>query len=147
MIPYDPKDAVLVFPAGDYPAALASCEQKMSKAGNDMYELAFDVWQGERQMQVRDYVVMPQFLWKLKRLARAIGQSDAFEAGKFDPAEHIGRNLVVSLEIESRDGFDDRNLIRAYLPKDAPTMSYKEAVASAKAAQGNGNTNGRDLPF
>lgn len=136
MIKYDPKDAVLCLPPGDYPATIDAVEEKQSKAGNDMYQVDFTVYtSGDKRVRVTDYIVIPSFVWKLKRLARALGMEDAFKAGSFDPASQVGQNIVVTLDVEEKEGYDDRNTIKAYLTKDG--RDPKKPVADAAD----------DLPF
>lgn len=118
MITYNPKDASVVWPAGDYTATIEAVEEKTSKAGNDMHALTFTVYNGDRAIHVAEYIVYPAFTWKLKKLAVALGAVDTFHAGRFDPADFIGRNLTVTLGIEDgKDGYDEKNKITAYKPK------------------------------
>ena len=119
MIKYNPKDAALVWPEGDYQATLEIAEETVSKAGEQMHALTFTAYNGERTMNVRDYIVYPGFTWKLKRLARALGAEEEFKAGNFDLNEHQGRNLTLKLGIQpAKDGFDERNRVLGYAPKD-----------------------------
>ena len=127
MIEYDPQDAVMCWPAGDYAAALKSAEETTSKAGNPMYVLTFEVFDNERgSVQVKDYAVIPTMLWRVKRFAQAIGEEAAFLSGTFDPSKHVGDGCVVELEIEQQEGFDDRNRIKAYKPKDQTRRSESQ---------------------
>jgi hypothetical protein len=123
VIQYDHKDAVMVWPAGDYPACLVACVEKQSKAGNDMYEMVFSVFNGESERRIIDYIVFPTFVWKLKRLAKALGHLDRFEADTFDPRSHMDANLVVELDVRTQEGFDDKNTIRSYKPTNGKTAT------------------------
>jgi hypothetical protein len=117
VIQYNPKDAVMVWPAGDYPAAVQGCEETTSKAGNDMYVVTFLAYHGDKEMTLKDFVVMPDFVWKLTRLAQALGVVEQFEAGTFDPNKYVGRNVTLALDIEPAKGeFQERNKIKAYKP-------------------------------
>lgn len=135
MIEYNPRDAVAVFPEGDYPAILHDVIEKTSKAGNDMYELTLQVYHGEREMQVKDYIVIPSFLWKLKRIAQAFNAGDVFESGDFDPRKYVEKSLTVTLEVERREGYDERNVVKRY------------AQRNGSAAPKVQDTAGDDLPF
>lgn len=123
MIRYKKEDAVRVWPDGRYQATVASVEEKQSKSsGNDMLEVAFTVYanSGNDSIRVSDYIVFPRFVWRLKRLAAALGAQAAFEAETFDPADYIGHNLSIDLSIqEARDGYEERNQVTAYHPSDA----------------------------
>jgi len=134
VIQYNPEDAVAVFPEGDYPAILHNVMEKTSKAGNDMYELIFRVFNGDREMQIKDYIVIPSFVWKLKRIAQAYGAEEEFQAGDFNPRKWVEKSLTVSLEVEKQEGFDERNVIKKYAPRHngpvalvpAPTTNDKD---------------------
>lgn len=118
MIPYNPKDANPLCAAGDYQATIKAVTEKDSKAGNRMHELEFIVYNGEGTLLVFDYIVYPKFVWKLKRLAVALGALEAFEAGTFDPAEYEGRNLTLNIGVdEAKDGYDAKNSVKGYAPK------------------------------
>lgn len=120
MIEYNPKDAVMCWPAGIYDAVLAKVDEtKKSKQGNDMYVLTFEVFdrEGNGSMFVTEYAVIPTGLFRVKKFARAIGEEFAFEAGTFDPAQYVNVALQLDLEIQKQEGFDDKNRVKAYLPK------------------------------
>lgn len=119
MIKYDPNDAVLCWPEGEYRATLETVEEKTSKADNPMYVLTFQAYNGDDSIFVTEYVVIPKFVWKLKRLASALGVLTMFENGSFDPEAFIGHSLTVELTIEKQEGFDDKNRIGKYVPKQA----------------------------
>ncbi len=65
--------------------------------------------------QLRDYIVM-ESLWKLKRLAQAVGSEAAFERGEFFASDYTGRNLTLELKVEQSAEFGDQNKIKAYKP-------------------------------
>lgn len=120
MFDYDPTQASSCLPAGTYPAVISKVEEQISKAGNPMLKLTFEAYHGDRKQIVYDYIVNPATLYKLKQLARSLGKLADFEAKKFDAMQHQGESLVLSLKEES-DDFGDKNTVKAYKPKDAPT--------------------------
>jgi hypothetical protein len=124
MIGYRKQDAVLLWPDGDYEAVVSTCQEKRSKAGNDMYEVGFTVYSGEREIQVTDYIVLPKFTWKLKKLAAAVGEEAKFEAESFDPHDLAGRsaNLIVTLGSQKQEGYDEKNVIKAYKKRTAEAV-------------------------
>ena len=120
MIPYKKEDALRVWPEGDYPASIVKVEERVSKAGNPMLAVEFDAYHKADTMRLTDYIVLPSFTWKLRKLARALSAMDAFDAEKFDPAEYIGKSLTLTLGIDlPRGGYDERNSIAAYGPPGA----------------------------
>jgi hypothetical protein len=137
VIQYKHEDAVMVWPAGDYPACLVACVEKQSKAGNDMYELVFSVYNGESERRIVDFIVFPTFTWKLKRLAQALGHLDRFEADNFDPRSFLDENLTVELDIRKQEGFDDKNTVKMYKPSNG----------SAPPKVSSDDEDGGPLPF
>jgi len=145
MIDYDPAAAVKVWPEAEYPAVLCGCIEKQSKAGNWMYELTFNVFRDASHQQLSDYIVIPGFEWRLKRLAQALGEMAEFEAKTFDPRRHIDKNLTVRLKVEPAKGeFEEKNKIAAYLPYNGAAIPKLTANGPSAAFEGDDPS---DLPF
>ena len=119
MINYNPKDATNCWPEGSYPATLIQCEEVQSKSGKDMYALTWTAYHGEAKMTVKDWIVIPSFVWKLKKLAAAFEMADAFAAQKFNPEECIGKNALLQLGVQEYNG-EDQNHVKAYLVPMVP---------------------------
>jgi hypothetical protein len=119
MITYNPKDASNVFPAGNYPATMIQCEETQSNSGNGMYALQWMVYNGEAKRTIKDWIVLPSFTWKLKKLAAAFEMMDAFTAEKFNPEDCIGKNALIGLDIREYNG-EDQNYVKAYLVPMVP---------------------------
>lgn len=147
MFAYNPKDAVMTQPDGDYPAVLAGHDEKNSAAGNPMLVVMFTVYAPDGTMcELSDYIVSPppgsgkkSTVFKLKRIAQALGQEEAFEAGTFDISKFMGYNLTVTLGTQSQAGYDDKNTIRAYKPASATGPVSMAAAGGAPPDD--------DLPF
>lgn len=124
---YDPADAVMIQPEGDYPAVISGWDNKESKAGDPMLTVMVTVYAPDgTSLEMKDYIVNPpkgsgkkSMIWKLKRIAQALGKESEFEAGTFDIAQHMGHNVTVTLKVKSQAGFDDQNFIQAYKPAGA----------------------------
>lgn len=113
--PYNPKDASECLPEGEYDASIATVEEKISKSGgNPMLAVGFSVPMNGRQWTVRDYIVNPSSLFKLKQISRCFGKLADFDAGLFDLAQFKGRALRLVLAVESEPGFADKNVIKAF---------------------------------
>ena len=140
MIPYNPADAIQCWPEGRYNANLVAVKEATSKAkGTPMLVLTLRVYQVSGQEQpITDYVTIPDGTWKLKQLADAIGQRQAFDSGVFDPAEHINSYFVVELVVEDNEGYSPRNKVKRYAVaarKSPSTPSAKAAAVDRQAAQ------------
>lgn len=111
---YNPKDAVECLAEGEYDAELTKVEEKVSKAaGNPMLEVTWTVMQNGRAWTVRDYIVQPSGLFKLKMIARAWGKLDEFEAATFDLAAHTGKVARLYLTVQQSDGYADKNQVNS----------------------------------
>lgn len=113
---YNPKDAENVLPAGDYAGVLDTVTQKTSKAGNPMLAVKWIVYHDGGTVELTDYIVNPSSLFKLKKIARAIGKESEFKAGTFDLADHLNSNVTLTLKVESQAGYDDKNVVRDFKP-------------------------------
>jgi hypothetical protein len=141
MFDYNPEDATSCLPEGEATLAIKSCEDKTSRAGNDMIVVTFEAFSGDRKGLITEYVVNPSTLFKLKQIATALGPAALaeFNTGKFDPAKHVGETLSAIIAIESQEGFDDKNKVKKYLPKSAGVP--------APSPKAQDDVNAADCPF
>lgn len=141
-LPYDPKDAVLVLPEGEYNAVLEKYEEKVSKKGNDMMVLTWKIFPSDERpgLLVTDYVVLPSFTWKLKKLANAMGRLKDFENQAFQPEDYVGQSVRVALTIDKQEGYDDKNAIGSYLPQAGESVPVSKFAKEDKAKD-------KDIPF
>ena len=154
---YDHKDATpKCFPEGQYAAVLQSVtdtteagEQLMSKKGEEMEYLTFEVYddQGQRSINLRNYITKSTAAWQYKRLAAAVDDVASYEADTFSPKNHIGANVVVELEVEEYNG-KDQNRIKKILPKQGGGAG-KSAIRSGSSSTkvDASNLTDDDLPF
>lgn len=137
-IQYDPKDAAACWPdvgpdgkPFEYTAQLDTVEEKQSKKGNDMLVCGMTVWHPDgRTQSITDYIVVPAAVFKLKQMAKALGRLADFEAGLFQPEDHLGATFNVTLAIEQQEGYDDKNKIGKYYPR--PTATPKPAAQATR---------------
>ena len=127
MFSYNPEDASSVFAKGEYDAVLKKVTEKTSKAGNAMLEVNWTLYDGERQTGLFDYIVNPATIYKLKQIAKAMGKLADFEGKTFDLAAHVESTIRVAVDVEEQDGFDDKNVVKKYLPKanGTPTQAKR----------------------
>lgn len=153
---YNHKDAQKpVWPKGDYPAALMTTEEKVSSKGNPMLVLTFEVYNGDKSVQIDDYIVNPSTIYKLKGLAVALGELAAFDADTFNADEFVGANLIVELDIQAGSGgFDDANKIKKYKSKELsptgtanPEVSAASMLKNAKRNVAGLTSDPDDIPF
>jgi hypothetical protein len=111
---YSAKDAVQPWPAGDYNAEILSVEAATSRAGNAMEVITFALFSpGGKRRAIKDYIVNPSTIYKLKQLAIALGRKAEFEAETFQASDYIGSGVVAEVVISpGKDGFDDQNAIK-----------------------------------
>jgi len=136
VIKYDPKDAVIVLPAGEYPAELSEVHESTSKAGNPMHELKFSIFTDRGRVIITDYISYPSATWKLKKLARAFDALPAFDAQAFDPAVHKGNSLMLTIGIKEWEGQEQNKV-----------DGYAQAKSEAVSASAKVNNTDDDLPF
>lgn len=141
---YDPNDAVMVWPEGEYPAVIESEEEKVSKSsGLPMQVVTFRVYRGTDEMLIDDYIVA-KTLFKLKKIATALGYEEVFKAGGFQVRDHIGTNLTITLGIKPAEGkYDEANTIRGYGPKSGGDVQRSASTAAANYAPLKDD----DIPF
>jgi len=156
-LPYDPRDAVQVWPVGEYDAVLhfvkdTMTKEKPGKPSKPMQEWQFEVYNSEGLKMIVTDRVTREVAWKLKKLAQAIGREIEFEAGTFQADDHVGSNLRLALKIEQSPGYDDKNGIAKYLPPAAPTRTAAEKILNAPAkprpdVQTTSSEKDEDIPF
>lgn len=116
MFNYNPKDAKKLFDPGDYSAELTSFEEKLTKTGKPMLVVNLQVYPHDagQAILLRDWIVAPDSIWKLKKLAGALGVSDKFENQTFDPNEFRGCSVVVSLKVKDDEKYGEQNTVTGY---------------------------------
>ncbi len=79
-----------------------------------MLVVTWEVQGAERIFRLKDYIVSPATLFKLKNIARALGESRDFEAGCFDLEQHKNKIVNLRLAVQSSDQYGDRNNVVEY---------------------------------
>lgn len=114
---YDPKNVSNCLEKGDYDAELAAAEVTTSKAGKEMLKAVWSVAANGERRRIPDYIV-DSTAFKLKNIAIAWGKLAEFEEedpdSRFDLAKYVGKQIVVKLGVQSREGFADSNTIVGY---------------------------------
>ena len=123
---YNPKDAIVVIPEGEYEASISNVNglakdggPLTTKNGDPMEQVTFDVYVGDVVRKHSEYFVSsPKALWRYKRLAQALGVADQFKAGDFEASNYIGSNLRLGITIEDDAAYGERNRVEAFNPSD-----------------------------
>jgi len=135
---YNPKDAITVWPAGEYEGVLTSCEETVSKKGNPMLKIVWTIFnQAGRSRKVDDYIVNPGTLYKLKKVAKALGKLREFEEASFQLQDYLDCHLILDVGIEQHPGFDEKNVVGSY---KTPSPDMPMRLPAAK-------TDEEDIPF
>lgn len=104
-------------PAGDYVLEIEDIEERVSKAGNEMLNITFNVAEGEYEGRkiFEFYVLTEKALWKLKDLLVALGINTE---GQVDVSvdDLVGEMLIGNVEIQEQEGYDPSNKIKTHKP-------------------------------
>lgn len=119
-------------PEGEYEASIAKIEEDVisKSSGKEMTIFHFDVYAGNRTVRLKDYIVNPDSLWKLKKIAKAIGKMAQFESGVFKASDYAGETLTVTLKIKSDPGYDDQNNIVGYATLQRQTAAPNRGASA-----------------
>lgn len=127
---YTPKDASDCLDEGKYEAFLERVEQKTSSKGNPMLAVIWTVpWNG-RDWRVRDFIVNPSTLFKLKLIAKAWNEQREFDEGRFDMEEHIKQPIMLHLDVQTSAIYGDQNQVVGYEASSGAPPPAKQPVAA-----------------
>lgn len=148
---YDPKDATILWPVGEYHATLIKVEDKTSKVkpdgtgGNPMQVWTFRAYHDDGSEQLlTDYVVIPAAVFKIKQLAVALNRKEEFEAGEFQADDQINADVILELVVEQQPGFEEKNKIKKVKgvpipasppPTQRPSPTINQRVAQVQSAR------------
>jgi hypothetical protein len=121
---YDPKDASSAIPAGVYEATVTNIVERKDdgsdmkdKNGYDMMRVSFDVYVGDATRKLSQYFSAgPSALWRVKKMAEAVGLSEKFKAGKLVPGDFLDKNLRLTLAVKDDPKYGEQNEIKVFEP-------------------------------
>ena len=143
---YDPEDAKRCWKAGEYQGHIEDCEYGQSKNGNDMATVKVRVYDGDRSIVVRDWIVNhPDMLWKLKHLASACGREAEFKAGEFEPHYAVNEPMTVVLSEDDDPKYGEQNRVSDYKPKASGAVTPK--ARDKPSVPDSTIPNDSDIPF
>lgn len=108
--PYNSKDANRSWANGFYLAGITDVEVKDAKSGEKMCVIIFEVKSGEDKQTLFDHIVT-KTLFKMETLAKVFNRAKDFYDHTFQPADHIGGELIVELKVETTPDFGTQNKI------------------------------------
>lgn len=106
-----------VLPAGEYQFRVLDAVEKRSKAGSDMIELKLDVYKGDEQAIVYDYLVFTEkAAWKVDAFLKSCGMHPGEGVDHEIVAnEFVGFEGRVKLKVGKTDKNADRNEVEAFI--------------------------------
>jgi len=125
--PVSEEEAAKLWPKGEYDALVTLAVEKKSKKDNDMFELSLTVYDGDKELKVRDWL-MPDFPAKLQAFCKSGGFWDEYQAGEL--AGHLITEANVRVKLGVQDATDEyppKNKVVAYVAR----KSAKEKAAEA----------------
>ena len=104
-------------PAGDYVLEIENIEEQVSKAGNNMLNITFNVAEGEYAGRkiFEFYVLTEKALWKMKDLLIALG-IDTEGQVDIDIDDLEGEMFIGNVEIQEQRGYEPSNKINTHKP-------------------------------
>jgi len=150
---YNPKEATLCWPEGEYDGVVKKVEPHVGKeSGAVGRKVVLELYSGDKKMTLTDYLMSgPKSTWKIKEFAKAVNQIEQFNGGDFDPMNFAGASLRVNLLVEDDPQYGEQNKIGRYLAKEGSAPASKPAarapVATAPAKVGHVPIGDADIPF
>ena len=126
---FDPKDAAQIIPAGEYDAEVLSAEEKITKTSNKpMLKLVFKIFSGSSEAMLNDYIVVPETVWKLKRLCEAAGV-EGFDSGEVNTAKLVGKGVRLKIKVKpATEKYPESNSVAGYAKIGGETASDDLAI-------------------
>lgn len=99
---------------GHYTLRIAKAEEKISKNGNPMLSVEYDIVGMEGRKLWDNYVLTDKALWKMQELCKALGY-DTETALTLDPVDLVGQEVIAKVIQEEFEG-DIVNRVKKILP-------------------------------
>lgn len=117
---YDPNDANTLWPKGFYKGQIFETHISDRPNGKGkMLEVVWKVWNGKQTQLLSEYFVKePVSTGRYKRLAKALGASEDFKAGKFYAGDYIESAAVLCLTVETSEEYGDKNKVAGHEASD-----------------------------
>lgn len=130
---------------GEYAYKIMDAFDTVSKNGNDMITLRIEAG----GVTFNEYLVdLPKLAWKIKSFALSCGAVDEYNSGELIAGDLIGLTGKAMVKVESRDGYDDRNVVEKWLPADRDAVKMvKDALGGTVVADTRNDKEDDDLPF
>lgn len=148
---YDPSAAskARLIDEGEYQATIVGAEEKLSKSsGKPMVQITFDVWMPDNSTRKFWEYVTEGAIYKLKAIADAIGATDAFASGVFDPGTYLNQNLDIKIKHRAdRQSGEMRANIVEFLPSSLGKAAPAKPAKVAAGVPADTTVTEDDIPF
>lgn len=124
----NPVSSNKIIPEGTYDAIIYAVTEKdkdgqplvSKKSGEAMQKVTFEVYAPDRNAYINQYFTAESMAYFYKKLAIALDQGAAFEAGTFDANNFLQAAVKLQIVVKpSKETGDDQNNIKAFLPAKA----------------------------
>jgi hypothetical protein len=124
-----------LIPAGDYDFTVREAVEKKSKAGNDMIQLDMDVFVGDRERPMKDWL-MEATAFKLRHFCYATGLGPKYDAGTLTAQDCVGKSGKVKIVQKANGDYGLQNSVKDYLVPVAGEVAEPTPVAKKPAPGG-----------
>lgn len=134
-VPYNHKDGNKdCQQAGPYESTLIGYEETVAKSsGKPMMVLAWKCFTPEgTEFIIKDRIVIPDGVWKIKRIAQALGKEREFLADAFQPEDQQGCSLILDVGVQKSPGYDDQNTVKGYKPLERAKVAEAPALTAQR---------------
>ncbi len=133
--PVSEEEAARLWAKGEYDALVTLAVEKQSKKGNDMFELSLTVYDGEKELKLRDWL-MPDYPAKLQAFCKSASLWDEYQAGELVAGILTEANVRVKLGIEeAKDEYPPKNKVVGYVKRKTAAEKMAEQSAPANPAK------------
>jgi hypothetical protein len=125
---YDPM------PPGEYDFEVAKATAQVSKAsGSDMIKLELNVFKGDRQYKVWDYLVQTdKALYKIHQFCASVGLLKKYESGELTALDCEGKTGAVKIGIQPAKGdYEAKNVVKGYIAVEDLVKAKTQATADS----------------
>lgn len=148
---YNPKEATMCWPEGEYDAVVKKVEPHVGKeSGTVGRKVTLELYNGGSKMTLSDYLMSgPKSTWKIREFAKAVNQKEMFDSGEFDPMNFAGVSVRVNLLVEDDPQYGEQNKVGRYLAPGGTAIPIKTPAAKTKTTAGVTHTaiDDGDIPF
>ncbi|HKZ81271.1 MAG TPA: hypothetical protein VJ124_23580 [Pyrinomonadaceae bacterium] len=104
-----------MLPSGTWPFEVIEASDTKSKRGHEMIKIKLNIFAGDRQGHVFDYLSAAFMEHRLRHYCYSVGLGAAYEAGTLTARQCLGRQGYAKIGFEDgKDGYSDKNVVEDY---------------------------------